>query len=103
EMEHPRGKPDGELIEMRSYAPGDPMRMILWKVYARTGQLLVREPERAVARCQKSLVYFVAGSGDSASAGVARTALETGLFGPDFVFGADGRGAPATIPADAIA
>ena len=31
---HPSGQPLGELVEMRRYAAGDPVRHILWKVYA---------------------------------------------------------------------
>jgi Protein of unknown function DUF58 len=90
EMEHPEGKPEGDLIEMRSFENGDSLKLILWKVYARTGQMLIRLPERSVSRSQKAQVYFVAGEGDEPSAGVARTVLETGLLGHDLVFGADG-------------
>src|SRR4029077_19754465 len=39
---HPDGKPEGDLIEMRRYVPGDPLKLVLWKLYARSGQLLVR-------------------------------------------------------------
>ncbi|MCB9527011.1 MAG: DUF58 domain-containing protein [Myxococcales bacterium] len=99
---HPAGEVEGDLVEMRRYAPGDPVRMILWKAYARTRRLLVRMPERAVAPQPSTVAYFVAGEGDEPSASVARTFVEAGLLGPDFTFGADGAEKPATTPAEAI-
>ena len=91
EVGHPEGKPEGDLIDMRRYSAGDPLRLVLWKVYARTGRMLVRSPERAVMRSQKTLVYFVAGADDEASAGVTRALLEIGSLGTDFWFRADGQ------------
>lgn len=99
---HPTGEVEGDRVEMRRYAPGDPMRMILWKAYARSRRLLVRMPERAVAPQPSTVAYFVAGPGDEPSASVARTFVEAGLLGPDFTFGADGRATPATTPAEAV-
>lgn len=99
---HPAGEVEGDLVEMRRYSPGDPMRMILWKAYARSRRLLVRMPERAVAPQPSTVAYFVAGAGDEPSASVARTFVEAGLLGPDFAFGADGAERPATTPAEAI-
>src|SRR5262249_49341160 len=46
DVPHPAGRPAGDRIDLRRYAPGDPMRLILWKVYARTRQTVVRTPER---------------------------------------------------------
>lgn len=100
---HPAGETEGDLIEMRRYAPGDPVRLILWKAYARTRRLMVRMPERAVAPQPSTVAYFVAGPDDEPSATVARTFVEAGLLGPDFTFGADGLDRPATDPADAVA
>ena len=36
EQAHPFGLPTGDRIDIRNYAHGDPVRYILWKVYART-------------------------------------------------------------------
>ena len=47
DVEHPMGLPQGDRLDIGNYAQGDPMRYILWKVYARTGELVVRTPERA--------------------------------------------------------
>ncbi len=87
---HPAGEPEGDLVEMRRYAPGDPLRMVLWKVYARTRRLLVRMPERAIAPRPSTVAYFVAGPGDEATASTARLFLDHGLLGDTFVFAADG-------------
>lgn len=93
-VSHPGGEPEGDYIEMRRYAPGDPIKHVLWKAYARSRKLLVRTPERAIAPRQKTLVYMVAGPGDEPTAGTVRAALEQGIFGSDFLFGADGSQAP---------
>lgn len=37
-----------EFYGMRSYAPGDDLRKIVWRAFARTGELLVRESEQGV-------------------------------------------------------
>lgn len=37
-----------EFYGMRRYAPGDDIRRVVWRAYARTGQLLVREAEQGV-------------------------------------------------------
>ncbi len=37
-----------EFYGMRRYSPGDDIRRIVWRAYARTGQLLVREAEQGI-------------------------------------------------------
>jgi hypothetical protein len=90
----PLGTADGERLDLRAYAPGDPIRFVLWKVFARTRELVVRTPERALSPARRSVAYLVTGRGDEAAAGVARQAVETGALGAGFVLGADG--VPAT-------
>lgn len=99
----PLGGKDGERIDLRPYAPGDPPRLLLWKVYARTGQLIVRQPERAVAPDRKAMVYLVSGEHDEAAAGVTRVAVERGALGKDWVLGVDGDETRASTAADAVA
>ncbi|MCS6961231.1 MAG: DUF58 domain-containing protein [Deltaproteobacteria bacterium] len=41
------GKGSGDPLHLRQYAPGDPMKRIAWKIYAKTKQLIVRELERS--------------------------------------------------------
>lgn len=37
-----------EFYGMREYQPGDDIRMVVWRAFARTGQLLVREAEQGI-------------------------------------------------------
>lgn len=90
ERPHPMGVEDGDRVELRRYVPGDPARFIHWKVFGRTRRLMVRMPERALSPARRTVAYQVAGSDDDASAAAARVAIESGSFGPDFRFGADG-------------
>lgn len=101
-LANPAGRPEGDLVEMRQYAPGDSMRHVLWKVYARTRKLLVRMPERALSPGPVSVAFFVAGPEDEASAGAARLYLEAGLLGADLLFCADGATAPARSAREAL-
>lgn len=89
-----QGRSEGDLVEMRQYGPGDPLRNVLWKTFARTRRLLVRMPERAVAPRPSTVAFLLAGPGDEASSALARLCLERGLFGADFRFAADGADAP---------
>jgi hypothetical protein len=95
DMPHPMGIAQGDRLELRRYAPGDPARFIHWKVYARTQKLVVRMPERALARAHRVAAFLIAGEQDAASAAAARVALEEAAFGTDFCFGADGSPEPA--------
>lgn len=99
---HPSGQPLGELVEMRRYAAGDPVRHILWKIYARSRRLMVRQPERAIAPKPAMVGFFVAGRGDEPSASTARLFLENGLLGADFVFSAEGAKRPTSDIGEAV-
>lgn len=90
DVEHPLGKPQGDRLDMRNYAPGDPMRYILWKVYARTGELVVRTPERAYQPTKKMLSYLIVSPEDQVSAGMAMVALQGDFLGREWNFGLDG-------------
>ncbi len=92
---HPVGAPEGDRMEIRRYVPGDSARHILWKTYARTRQLNVRLPERSIDLARKTVAYLVTGPDDEAAAAAARVALESGIFGLHWLFGADGTEQPA--------
>jgi hypothetical protein len=83
------GLEDGDRLELARYTPGDPARFIHWKAFARTGKLLVRRPERAVAVARRCAAFFIAGPDDDATAATARLALERKLLGNEWVFGTD--------------
>ncbi|MCB9794917.1 MAG: DUF58 domain-containing protein [Alphaproteobacteria bacterium] len=90
QLSHPEGDPSGDRIDMRRYADGDPIRYVLWKVFARSRRLVVRTPERAFAPSQQTIAYLVAGRGDGPAAGAARLVVEEGAMGGEWRLGADG-------------
>lgn len=95
DLAHPEGSPEGDRLDLRAYAPGDPIRYVLWSVFARTRELVVRTPEKALSASRKTLAYQVAGDGDEAAAGAARVAVDMGALGGEWALGADGVPAPA--------
>jgi len=86
----PGGDPEGDRMEIRPYVPGDSVRDIMWKVYARNRHLNVRLPERSVFHSNRTLAYLLSSPDDEAAAAVARVAVESGALGDDWQFGADG-------------
>lgn len=87
---HPDGEPVGDRIDMRRYGAGDPIRYVLWKVYARTRELMVRTQELALSPTHQTVAYLVIGAADQAAAGAARVAVDHGALGGDWQLGADG-------------
>ncbi len=87
---NPTSAAEGDRSDLRRYSPGDPVRFILWRVFAKTRQIVIKVPERAQSVATKAVAYLVAGDGDEAAAGTARLALESGALGKDWVFGVDG-------------
>lgn len=102
ESSDPRGEPTGDRVDMRRYAPGDPPRLLLWKIYARTGKLMVRIPENAVTTAPRTCAYMVAGPGDETVASLARTLVENDLLGDGWRFGADGSTTPVERKEEAL-
>lgn len=86
----PTGQPQGDRMEIRPYTPGDPVRNIMWRIYARNRHLNVRLEEKSVFDSRRTLAYLLSGPNDEAAAAVARVAIESGVLGDDWVFGADG-------------
>ncbi len=101
-LPHPAGELVGDKVDMRRYVPGDPLKLAMWKVYARTRQLMVRTPERALEPSTQVAAYLVSAEADEPAAAAARVAVETGLLGPDWIFAADGPLPPANDPQRAI-
>lgn len=91
---NPSGDPDGDRMEIRPYVPGDSVRNIMWKVYARNRQLNVRLAEKSVFHSNRTVAYLLSSDNDEAAAAVARVALESGALGEDWAFGADGSELP---------
>ncbi|MBI4957092.1 MAG: DUF58 domain-containing protein [Myxococcales bacterium] len=84
------GRAEGDPYDTRRYAPGDPIRFVLWKVFAKTRNLIVRTPERAVSPTKNTVAYLVASDRDEPAAGAARVAVDVGALGPEWRLGADG-------------
>lgn len=99
---HPSGPPEGERADMRHYNPGDPIKFVLWKVFARSRQLVVRTPERAISPVRQTVAYLVSGDGDEPAAGAARVAVDSGALGGEWVLGADGNDVNAKTGTQAL-
>ena len=102
DMPHPGGQPEGERADLRRYNPGDPVRFILWKVFAKSREIMIRTPERAIAPARQTCAYMVTGQSDEAAAGAARVAVESGSLGSSWVLGTDGVTEPAKAKAQAL-
>lgn len=102
ELSHPEGPTSGDPYDLRRYQAGDPIKLMLWKVFARTRMAVVRTPERAISPARKTVAYLVTGDLDEPAAGAARVAAENGSLGEDWVLGADGSGDVAMTPAQAV-
>lgn len=105
DLPDPRGGPLGDRVDQRKYGHGDPLRLLLWKAYARTRKAFVRIPEKALEPSPRVCAYLPADPLDGPPASLARTLLEGGLLGPGWRFGADGAEDAHTLEAalDALA
>jgi len=99
DMADPRGGLQGDRVDIRKYGPGDPMRSVLWKVYARTRKAFVRMHERALEPAPRVCAYLPASPLDEPPARLARTLVESGRLGPGWRFGADGAEDAETLDA----
>jgi hypothetical protein len=102
DISHPEGPMTGERVDIRSYHAGDPVRFILWKVFAKSREVVVRTPERAIAPLRQTVAYLVAGRSDEPAAGAARVAVEAGALSGEWALGADGHGGVARRIDDAL-
>jgi uncharacterized protein (DUF58 family) len=65
-----------EFYGMRSYSPGDDIRRIVWRAFARTGQLLVRESEQGIT---DQIVILLDTHRANHSTGLFSESFETGI------------------------
>lgn len=80
----------GDLFDIKAYDPSDGVRKILWKTFAKSGQLVVRRPEPAVIPEGEVAIYLIAATEDDHVAGALQNYLQqlevnqiTILFGTD--------------------
>lgn len=102
DLPHPEAPAEGGPFDMRPYSPGDPIRFVLWKVFAKSRDLVVRTPERALAPARQTAAYLVTGHADEAAAGAARLAVSAGALGSGWTLGADGCPEPAKTAGGAV-
>lgn len=65
-----------EFYGMREYEPGDDTRRVVWRAYARTGQLLVREAEQGIT---DHIIIVVDGDRANHSTGTVSESFEAGI------------------------
>jgi uncharacterized protein (DUF58 family) len=65
-----------EFYGMREYQPGDDLRRIVWRAYARTGKLLVRESEQGIT---DKITLVVDQNRRAHSKGVVSESFEAGI------------------------
>ena len=54
----------GDYYDLKSYSPTDGVSRIAWKIFARSGELITRQPEREVLPDGKTFIYCFAGPKD---------------------------------------
>ncbi|MBM87756.1 MAG: hypothetical protein CMQ41_05205 [Gammaproteobacteria bacterium] len=99
---NPSGDPEGDRMEIRPYSPGDSIRNIMWKVYARNRQLNVRLAEKSLFHSKRTVAYLLSSAKDEPASAIARMALESGALGEDWIFAADGTNEPCEILSSAL-
>ncbi len=50
----------GDPFDLKSYHPSDGLKKVVWKIYARTGELIARHPEHTMTPEGQVIVYAVA-------------------------------------------
>ena len=80
----------GDLFDLKAYDPSDGVKRILWKTYAKSGELIVRHPEPAMLPDGEVAIYLIANKDEDHVAGAFRSYLNeldknqiTVLFGTD--------------------
>lgn len=91
DLPSPYSAETGDRLDMRRYRRGDPLRLVIWSIYQRSGHVMVRAPEKAVSQHQRTGLYLLSSVTDAPAAKLARVLLERELLGVGWRFGADGR------------
>lgn len=79
----------GDVVDTRAYIPGDPIKLIHWKLFARTNEPFIRIPEPAASFEHQILAYLATDKHDKLAACAARWDLEHGHLGDQWKFGTD--------------
>jgi hypothetical protein len=79
----------GDLVDTRPYFPGDPVRLIHWKLFARSNEPFVRISEPSASLEHQILAYLITDEYDDIAARTSRWDIEQGQLGVSWIFGAD--------------
>ncbi|MCC6934065.1 MAG: DUF58 domain-containing protein [Deltaproteobacteria bacterium] len=81
----------GDYYDWRQYHPSDGINRILWKVYAHSGQLVVRKPEQTGSADKQLFLYVIAAKNEDQVVGAYRSIMSS-LESSDLeiVLGSDG-------------
>lgn len=83
----------GDPLDLKAYHPSDGVKRILWKLYAKSGELISRHPEPSMAPEGQVVVFCLAGLGDDKIAGRAVGYLKRlEDLELDVLFGCEGMG-----------
>jgi hypothetical protein len=66
----------GDLYDLKPYDPNDGVKRILWKTYAKSGQLVVRRPEPAMIPEGEVAIYLIASREEDYVAGALQSYLK---------------------------
>ena len=81
----------GDYYDMKRYAPSDGTARIIWSIYAKSGELVVREREQAVVPEGETAVFLIAREEDEEAASACRSYLkQLEDEGAKFLFSSDG-------------
>lgn len=96
-------EPRGDYYDLKTYHPSDGMRKIVWKIFARSGELLSRHPEKTMTPEGKVLLIVCARSAHDGAARLAvnycRQICDAGLECSSVTLGMAGH-SPAKNPDD---
>lgn len=94
----------GDLFDLKPYHPSDGMRRIVWKIFARRGELVARQPEASMTPEGQAVLFCLANAEEDHVCGAALSYVDDlDRLGIDIFFGTAGIGdrTPARSPVEA--
>lgn len=100
ELNIPTSTIQGDYYDYKEYSPADSFSKVLWKLFARSGELYVRHPEPVASDFGRIAIYLIADAKQDFVAAAVRDLLETlTLHNKPFAFGTDAMFLHADLPA----
>ncbi|MFM1848044.1 MAG: hypothetical protein RL417_1518, partial [Pseudomonadota bacterium] len=83
----------GDLFDLKPYHPADGMRRIVWKIFARRGELVSRQPEASMTPEGRAILYVLARSNEDLICGALLRYLQSlEDLGIEIFLGCEGMG-----------